>query len=80
MSSRTGDLLLYPYRFFSGKSNETVNLIPPFALVSAGAVFIAIIHVLFVVWDRSGWNAGVLTYSSLAFWIKNQKRRSQLCI
>jgi hypothetical protein len=65
MSSRIGDLLLHPYTFFSGKSNETVNLIPPFALVGAGAVFIAIIHVLFVVWDRSGWNADVLTYSDL---------------
>lgn len=49
MSSRIGDLLLHPYTFFSGKFNETINLIPPFALVGAGAIFIAIIHVLFVV-------------------------------
>jgi hypothetical protein len=49
MSSRIGDLLLHPHTFFSGKSKETINLIPPFAFEGAGAVFIAIIHVLSVV-------------------------------
>lgn len=65
MSFRIGELLLHPDTFFSGKSREKINLIPPFAIVGAGAVFIAIIHVLFVVWDRSGWNLGAFSYDGM---------------
>ena len=65
MSFRIGGLLLHPDTFFSNKSREKINLIPPFAIVGAGAVFIAIIHVLFVVWDRSGWNLGAFSYGGM---------------
>jgi len=65
MSFQIWDLLLHPDMFFSGKSREKIDLIPPLALVGTGAVFIAIIHVLFVVWDKSGWNLGAFSYGGM---------------
>jgi hypothetical protein len=60
------DLFLHPDAFFARISQENVNLLPPFAIVGAGALFFTIIHVLFWVWDSSGWSFAVLTYGGPA--------------
>ena len=59
------ELFLHPDAFFERVSREKVNLVPPLVIVGTGAFFFAIIHVLYWVWDRSGWSFAVFSYGSI---------------
>lgn len=65
MFSGIWDLFLHPDAFFTRISQEKVKLIPPFVIVGMGAILFPIIHVLFWVWDKSGWSVDILTHGGL---------------